>query len=167
VSNKKLTYILLVLAATIWGIIIYRIVSGINGENGEKNIKITEKEFYEFAIDSSQNERYALKPLKRDPFLSAKTHKPTGSNKKKNNQQKKKQTVSAPPKPIVFPEICFMGIIKNRQKQIRNAMIKINGKDFIAEKNEIYAEIMIDDIYTDSITVKYRHTKKTIHKGCH
>lgn len=117
-KNKGVTYLLIAAVCMIWGIVIYRIFSGMSDD--DTNYSQTQVSKY-IDIDSV-SETYSLIASYRDPFLGKSfVSKPIYSNSLSIKQTKKIVT-SAPksvevPKAIVYIDWSFIqynGLISNK-----------------------------------------------------
>lgn len=161
--KSKATRIFLAVAALlVWGLIIYRMIVGINENNTETP---------EFAILTDTTvkanipDTFSLLLNYSDPFLSGKIEskqeiicpKPT-----------KATMVSAPVKSqaisIPFPSIKYCGLITNKQTNKLVAIINISGSQYLAKQGDRIENIVVERMYNDSILINNGQTKKWIRK---
>jgi type II secretory pathway component PulC len=157
-KNRKLMYVLVPLVVAIWGTIVFRIFSGMKGENrdipaagppvllpGEK-----EKEDYQLIADYP------------DPFLNS--HVMPGET---DVVQSPPRPLPEPPPvkpPLTWPSLKYGGIIKNIKVNKEFALIQMSGKEYLARQGEMIGELQLLRIYKDSVLVSFQNEKRTIKK---
>lgn len=156
-KNKKLTYILVPLVILIWGLIVYKVISGIK-EDGP-----LDKVYQTLALDNRKEtiDTFVLKTNYEDPFLKEKNHYRghTAINQPKNKQQ---SVPNASVIPINY-EVQYFGIISNLKNKNKLGLIKIQGKDFLIKEGDLSLNnLKIYKIYKDSVIVISKNFKHTI-----
>src|SRR5687767_1788266 len=155
-KNKKVVILLLVLAAGIWGTVIYRIFKTVYKED-----KVQIKPAENNSNFSSLPDTFSIVADYRDPFLG-----------KRLVQQAPKKITSAATKPkpapvvtiIKWPTIGYSGIIRNQNTPKELALVKIDQKDFIMKTGDVMMGVEVTKIFKDSIIVLYQKEKKVITK---
>ena len=160
-KKKKTTYILLVIVALIWGVIIYRLIGGGASPEISINSPMPEIEKKERCMEKPDSVKLSLNYT--DPFL-------------KRNLAYKKPSVSlttAPPPPkvtvnkevvanIIWPQIDFDGIIESKDELL--VMLQINKSSHIIEKGKVEQGISVIAVSQDSILLSYKHEEKYFYK---
>jgi hypothetical protein len=167
--QKNLKYILLAVVAGVWGIIIYRILSGIN-TNGSESVlpvrlilKMKDTGFYE---------PYNLVANYEDPFGveedSLNLEKYTDSLIKSTNKFLQNSSMSDGLNKLdTNPDISFIkykGLIINPMSHKKAAIISINGKEiFVSPKSKI-DNVEIRSIQKNKIQIVYLSKKYWINR---
>ena len=148
--------LLLILAAGIWGTVIYRIFKTVRKEDTVQ-IKPVESKPGFFSLPDT----FSIVADYRDPFLG----------KRVLPQSPKKVTtpvVKPKPEPMVsmvkWPAVSYSGIIKNKSTDKELALVKIDQKEFIMRTGEVMQGVQLSKIFKDSIVVLYQKEKKVIAK---
>lgn len=163
-KNKKLTYILLPLAALLWGIIIYKIVSYKTDEpeiyySGDTKEKQTEK--------TNEPDTFSLYANYKDPFLyKIPSYKPYKHKKTNNKNIRKNRQIkrNIEKKVIKWPKIVYGGMIKNQPSDRIIVIVKVNNSEKLMREGEIVDSVQLLKVYRDSIRVKLNNEIKTIVK---
>lgn len=170
-KNKKATYTLIVLVVIIWGLIGFRIYNHIHDKDGE------ETELY-IPIDTTaiKLDMDAITELKlnyRDPFLK---YNPSvirrseatkqGSNRRSDIRRRIGVLNNNGPaeKKVTWPDIIFSGLILNDKTNEELGLIEVDKESFLIRKGDIKKDIIINEIYADSILVTYQDKQRTIKK---
>ena len=148
-KNIKSIYILIPAVLLVWGIIGYRIFSGIvpSQKKSEEIAMLTpfrpkktmKKEVFELILDY------------RDPFLGA-----LSIREKKIIKPKPRVKDS-----IVFPDIHYKGIFSSSNKSNTIFLIAIEGKQEMFKKHETHQQVKLLKGDKKKITIKYKTEKKT------
>jgi hypothetical protein len=155
-QQKNLKYLLLLGVAAIWGIILYRVLNGMN-DNANNSPASIQKPFFS-AKDTSTYEPYELLVDYNDPFdaeesdISLETS--TDSLIKATNRFLQNT--------ITKPDLSFIqykGIIENSTTHKKAAIISINGKDEFVKVNSKLNAIKINVIQKNKIQVTYEGEK--------
>lgn len=155
-KNKKLLYVLIPAVIFIWGAIIYKVVIGLSGSDGNsfQEIKMTEIKSNEVS-----NDTFSINPTYRDPFSGkrVKNSNPiSGSFTNQLNANTSPQTK--------WPEIIYGGIVKNQKSNKQLVLVQINGQSNIMKAEETFNNIEVTKVFKDSIEVKFGKEKKFIKK---
>jgi len=155
-KNKKVVILLLILAAGIWGTVIYRIFKTVHKEDTVQRKPAESKPDF-----SSLPDTFSIVADYRDPFLG----------KRVVPQSLKKVTtpvVKPKPEPVAstikWPALSYSGIIKNKNDAKELALVKIDQKEFIMRTGEVMQGVQLSKIFKDSIVVLYQKEKKVIMK---
>jgi hypothetical protein len=159
-KNKKLTYFLLPLVILIWGIIIYKIIINLKGNNDD------------FIVNpvKTQNSPSFLPPDTfnlisnyRDPFLGNMADNFSDGNDismSDNNDY----IIIDPSEGIPWPKFVYCGIIKNNEVNKEVIIVRINGKEYLMTVNDIIENVKLVKVFKDSIKVTFNKESKYIRK---
>jgi hypothetical protein len=164
-KNKKSLYILLPSVLIIWGLIIYRIFSGV-GNDPDRSIIPVKQTTVEDLI--SIKDTFSISADYRDPFLG-KVFNQTVMNVPDNHSGSthKEPIVTKPDIPVNYrelPHFIYKGTVINKTDNSPVAIIQFNGKKLLIKKNERFNDIRIDQIYFDSVKVEFDKRMYTIYK---
>lgn len=168
-KNSKATYFLLVVVAIIWGLIGYRIWSHFHDSD------IDNSEMYIFTdttiVKPDMNEITELKLNYGDPFLKSsfayvrrsETTKRSSSNQNHNIRRRIGTLNNTKPmeKKIIWPDIIYSGLILNDKSNEELGLIEVNKESFLVRKGEIRNDVLIKEIYADSIIVTFQNEQRT------
>ena len=154
-KNKRIIILLLVLAAGVWGTVIYRIFKTVQRQDYvQAQIPETKSD-----VLSSLSDTFSIVADYRDPFLG----------KRIINQIEKGTTNSVvKPKSVPvatvtkWPAISYSGIIRNKTNPKELALVRIDQKDFLMKAGDVMQGIELSKIFRDSIVVLYQKEKKVI-----
>ena len=148
-KNKKITYLLIVLAALIWGLIFYKIYSKIGGE------KRTEKNFLPSVVSVEMGQRDSVFTLSldyADPFL------------KGAGQSNDTPVMNANiPRIVSWPLVEFRGLLTNSSKSESTGLLKIQNTNLLAKLGKVYSAIRVRTITRDSIFLEYQNENRWFH----
>ncbi len=157
-KNKKLVKILLPLVFIIWGLIIYRVISYVTGNNTVDIVNV--KSAYHIK-NKTQTDTFTIVANYRDPFdtetIKKKVAKKNPSKKTNNKQAKKTE-----PK-IIWPHITYKGRVQNNSSSKKLSILKINNKNYMMFENEEKENVLLKKIYKDSAIVEYSNQQKIIY----
>jgi hypothetical protein len=157
-KQKNVKYFLLLGVAGIWGLILYKILSGVN-DNVNDPVSFRQKPLPAFK-DSANYEHYTLLLNYDDPFgaeenetLSSKTDSLLHATE--NFLARSSSNSSAPD--ISF--IKYKGIIENSTTHKKAAIVSINGKDEFVRLNTKLPTLQVNAIQKNKILVTYEDQK--------
>jgi len=168
-KNKGVTYLLLAVVCAIWGIIIFRIIKGLSGDEEVNNVNNTQT----FTSNDKNEETYTIIASYRDPFLGGVrqanvNREPTSRS---TSLVKPKVKVSNPVIPIPVPVvpvviidwsfIQYKGQISNKGGKAVG-IVTIRGNEHLITANSKVADVKIMTVSKDSILVEYNGMKKGI-----
>ena len=145
-KNKKITYLLIVLAVLIWGLIFYKIYSKFGGE------KLTEKNFLPSVVSVESGQRDSIFTLSldyADPFLKGAGQSTDTPVKNVSN-----------PRIVSWPLVEFRGLLSSGSKNERTGLIKIQNSNLLAKLGKVYSEIKVRTITRDSIFLEYQNENR-------
>lgn len=176
-KKKSLTYFLLPVAFAVWGIIGYKIW---------KSISKDEEIVLELAapIRPLSQENYFLDqtPVLKldypDPFLNqlvpitpsvvnsdGYSNLPLiNSNHRVRSIAVLPATTSSSAQLIVWPMVDYRGIIENRQRGTRIAILAINGTSYLFKERQNQQNITLIHIYSDSVSLSFKNQQKTVQR---
>lgn len=151
-KNKKNIYILAPAVLLIWGLLIYKIVSGLNPsipkiQNNEQIGQFTPKQL-------EQAETFSINTEYRDPFLGT-------FEKKKVKTVKRKKTPVVEKPTIPFPSIVYKGIVSPKGKNEKVFLVKINGNQHLFKRNTIFNEVKLLKGNAQEITLQFQKQVQT------
>lgn len=166
-KNKKLIWVLAPAVLFIWGLIIYRVVKTVNGNDELIVSALGQPEAIQTAeMDTST---YVLRLDYEDPFLkkqkSVPPSSPASSGAVKKTQVRKpvvKKTVKK--LPLKWPAITYLGIINGQQKDL--CLLELDGASLFMVKGEVQSDLKLLEVYPDSVRLEFKkREKKTIYKN--
>lgn len=161
-TDKKTLYILLPVAAVIWGVILYQIISGLSPDVPRKRHTLKATDGDVIKMDSVDKE---LLLNYRDPFYSVneEIYKPrlteTGIVKKQSTQDKKQPSAK-----LDQYQIRYFGVMQNPKTQKKMALVILNGAYHYVEKGTEIDFFKIIQITPDSIGISVENRISYIHK---
>ena len=151
-KNKKNLYILLPAVIVVWGLLIYKIIGGLNPS--EKQAKATESIGQFKPKRPEQTTSFSINADYRDPFLG------TFENKKRIVMKSKNapivQKVSVP-----FPSIVYKGIVSPIGKKEKVFLITVNGQQQMFKRSTVFNEVKLLNGNAREITVLFQKQKQT------
>lgn len=142
-KNKKITYLLIVLVALIWGLIFFKIYANFGGK------KLAEKNLPQSVARAENGQRDSIFTLScnyPDPFLK-------GSG----------QSIAAPikntgnPKNVTWPLIEYRGLMTGNNKNESTGLLKVQTSNLLVKQGKVYSEIKIRTITRDSIFLEFQN----------
>lgn len=160
VKNKKVTYLLIVLVITVWGLIIYRVILAWSGDDEGKAV-IPETGKREVFNDYAEPKDTAhLMQNYRDPF---------GLVRPKDTLVRSQRaavggTVTVKQAPLVmnWDFIRYVGYIRNPGSKALIAMIHVNGQELMLGEGESAGQLRLLKNLRDSIKINYNGKIKFI-----
>lgn len=154
-KNKKAVYLLVVLIAGIWGVIIYRFF---NFASSSENSTAFQSSFVPPVLSSGTADTFSIAANYRDPFLG----------RVEVRSEVKKPAVNPLPKkavePLKWPTITYGGVIKSRKSNSQLCMVIINGQSNFMKEGDAIADVKLKKVYKDSIEVTFQKEKRMIKK---
>jgi hypothetical protein len=158
-KNKKLTYVLGLAVAIVWGLIIYRIIASVNNGNDAMNntpVAITKEPFNDYTVPKDTTH---LLLNYRDPFGMVK-FKDTVKTVSKHGKDYVK---ALPVKPVInWGFIKYSGYIRNPNSKKLIAIISIHGKSVELTEGETAENVKLIKNMRDSIKVFFDGKTKFI-----
>jgi len=139
-KNKKLTYLLIVVVAAVWGIIVWRVI-GYNAS--ETSPGVTQSTALPEQVDRI---RYELSLDYRDPFLESTTPRIRRARSEAGTG------ISPESEPIIPPNACFKGVI--RQHNRLYAIFESDGRSEILQQGEAVDEYRLTSVTPDSVLLE-------------
>lgn len=162
-KNKKVTYLLIVVALSIWAYIIYSFIEFKNVELKAKNsgfATINNNETNKNKLDS-----FVLLLNYDNPFLTENYTQVKKENiviSKSQSMNKSKINTSLSPANSLWPQVVFNGTISSNKENKLLCLINIQGTDYIVPVGGKAGEIDIINLKKDLITVSFNGEEKTI-----
>jgi hypothetical protein len=161
-KNKTTTYILLAGVALIWGIVFYKIFSGIGADNNP-TLTLPVKPAVVASDNTTEDSVLILWANYRDPFLGT-------TVQSVSNFQAAPQKATAPKTaikkeattPIDWGFINYIGIVMNKETNKKVGIIKISGKEYMVNDKDVIDGVTILKKERDSIKVEYKGNKAWI-----
>lgn len=158
-KKKTKTYILLLVVALIWGVIIYKLLAGFSGNNVTEQIQLPV-----ITVDTTQREVFDTIPLSlnyRDPFLK---NRYTVRKAKVTSQTRvvKKRVEKKIVKRVYWPQVQFDGLIVSKESKL--AMLRINKKSYIVAQGALEQNVTVVKAFQDSILLSYKYEEKYFYK---
>ena len=144
-KNKKLTYILLPLVITVWGLVVYRIF--FDGKTKPENISTIAKPLIK-ELSKEEKSTYKLIANYRDPFLNklAQSNVESKENKEKEennnratNLRRRRTNVSR----NRWPEVSYGGFIQGDKNREITILLKVKNRDYLAQEGDTIQQIFI------------------------
>ncbi len=155
-KSKRTTYLLICCVAGVWGIIFYRVFSGLNTEdNLPLNLRTTKEPYFnmvdhtkdQVVLEMNYADPFALTNPEPEPVVKPSTQIITSS--------------PAPFKPQVnWSGIIYSGQIYNRAEKRHVAIISVNGQEVMLSEGERANGLKFIKRIGDSIKVEYQNATK-------
>lgn len=163
--DKKIrNRILYVSVAGLWVIAIYRTWSNYQAEE----VIAQESQFDPMTISPIQfrKDTFELNLPDYDPFLQkrwtpAMTNQPNPTPPPTTNSTIKKPD---PPPVTPWPTIQYFGFVKNRNQNSTLCLLSIDGKMMQLSKGQKYQDLLVENVFKDSIKLRYMNEIKTVRK---
>jgi hypothetical protein len=155
-KNKKLTYFLVIVTLSIWGIVFYRIISSVGGNDVVTNYNLKQERSAEL-IDST--ETFLLIADYRDPFLGSKIRKPALT------RIKKAAVVVVEKEKMDGSLVSYLGLISNSNNKKTVGVIRFKGKEYLVSDGDAVEDLVVVKNYKDSVKVKFKGSISYIKRG--
>lgn len=155
-KNKKHIYFLIPAVALVWGLIIYKVISGVS--SGDPSNQQINKVVASDVIEVKPNEPYTLALNYDDPF--GKISKTTV----KKTTRTKVSTAKKPAKKVEKPEIDlskykYQGMIQNAGSKQKIALVSVNNEIKMVKEGDLIDEYKVVEIKKDAIQMKLNKGK--------
>ena len=149
-KNKKITYLLIILVALIWGLIFYKIYSNFGGK------KQVEKSFSHSTARVENRKRdsvFTLLLYYPDPFLKG--------TDQSTDELLSTVTINTVTSRIVnWPLIEYRGLLNSSNSNECLAFLMVQSSDFLVKQGKVYGSVKIRTILRDSIFVEYQNESR-------
>lgn len=155
-KSKKSLYVLIPLTLVIWGIVAYNIYTGLNPEFPPVE-PVDRSRFRESEINEKQLETF-LEP-EYNPF-SGKTYvskKELVRSSKNENKQRRIQ-------PIKWPQVTYLGFIKDKASRKKVAAFKVNGNIRTFKNRETIDSLALVSANGEKAVMRYKSQRKEFKK---
>ena len=156
-KNKKVTYLLGLVVAIVWGIIIYRIFDAAAGNDDALHtaLQVKKEAYNDYAI--AKDTTHLLLNY-RDPFGLTK-QKDTVAPVKRTNYK----TAIIAPKPVMnWGFIQYSGYIRNPSNKKLITLVSINGRSEMLVEGQVKDNVKLIKNLRDSIKISYNGKIKFI-----
>ena len=139
----------------VWGWIVFSLI-GSNAEEG-----LSQAEAWEVPIrneDGEDTHSYVPRYDYDDPFLG--TLKQTRAAKAGRKVATAKTSSVRPPARVLWPEVAYFGVVKNKDKGNSLALLSLNGKSHLVYDNQVLQDITVKAYNSDSIVLSMAGTTK-------
>lgn len=150
-KNKKNIYFLLPAVLIIWGILIYKVIVGLNPSTHQNQTTEVVGQFIPKTL--KQSETFTLKADYRDPFL--------GTIERKRTVPSIKKRVETEKITIPFPTITFKGIVSPKGKNEEVFLILVNGQQHLFKKNSVINNVKLLSGNSQEIKLQFQDQKQT------
>lgn len=163
--NPKISKYILVAGVTlVWGLIIFRVVSGFNNDAPAIPIQSTPGSFEQFIKKDS----FTLIADYADPFLGDAEDSlqviPRDALPVISQEQQPPPPVTAQPQPEDISFIQYKGMIVNSETKAKAAIVGIHDAEYVLKENEQSGDITLKKIEPFKITIIYKRKKYRIPK---
>jgi len=148
-KSKKWFYLLIPMTLLIWSVIGYQIYTGLNPELPP----IEEGVYTRFRESEKEIDLIELNLPDYDPFLDKNHVKriPKSSNKKRTSSTKKK---------ILWPQVNFKGIVKDKSSSRTVVALELNGTAKLMSPGQVIDSVLLVKATSEYITLKYKNESK-------
>ncbi len=145
-KSKKSLYALLAAVIIIWGVIIYRILANVSFST---DVQQSANTVIETVNEQVQLDSFSILANYRDPFLDKYVKKETKTIK--TTVSKVKKVIVPKVEKTIQPKynIRYKGIIANKKSAL--AVLMIDGKELLMQKNDKYKDLTVLKIAKDSV----------------
>lgn len=149
-KNKKITYLLIVLVALIWGLIFYKIYSKFAGK------KQVERILSHSVVRVENGEHDSVFTLSLDypdPFLK-------GVVQSSDATLMRTAINTSNIKVVNWPIIEYRGLLTNSNRNESTGLLRVQSIDHLVKQGKVYAAIKIRTITKDSIFLEYQNESR-------
>lgn len=168
-KNKNVTYLLIAGVVVVWGLIFYRVFSGL--DSGEDTVIAMPKRKVIKQTQEKEEEVLVLFANYRDPFLGGTSRaisvtrtdaygSNTSSIPRKPAVKKEKQEEV----PIDWTFLDYVGIVQNKETKKKVGLLTISGKEYMVNEKDQINGVTILRKERDSIQVNYSGKDKWIRR---
>lgn len=163
-KNKKMTWLLLLSVAAVWGIIFYRIFTAVDSQETLIPKTSFSKSSYESLDDYKMKDSFRLSLHYRDPFLGGEVKPEKALDITSAAQPGNDFRINSPaPAPEVnWLVVRYTGYIVNREMKRIVAIMNINSKEYMLSEGQKAQGVVIIRNYKDSVKVSYQGKTKFI-----
>lgn len=166
-KSKKALYVLLPLTLVIWGLIAYKIYTGLKGDDEEiaENNVVVPAVLLNKGIDT-----FSLFNNYRDPFLSdikrTVIHVNSGNNSKPVNPVKNTNTAKSGNLAVTndWPAVQYAGILKNQSNSTALILLSVNGKTYTLKQGDVAEGMKVLSFSNSEVTLQRGKEKKVFSK---
>ena len=151
-KNKKNIYFLLPAVIIVWGLLVYKIIGGLNSSVQQTQSIESVRHFTPASLE--QAETFTIKADYRDPFLGTFEKKKRKVTKHKNTPIEKKPNVP-------FPAIAYKGIVSPKGKNEKVFLIIVNGQQHLFKRSTVFNEVKLLSGNAHEITLRFQKQKQT------
>jgi len=157
-KKKQLnTTILLIAVIAIWGVLIYKVVSGLSSDDDISSIENTTPRFNKDK-PIEKREEFELFIPERDPFLGIVINPPKRNVVKNTNPTKARNT--GVDVELIWNGISYKGMLSNKSKNIDLFLFTYKGNEIILKLNQIHKEYKLIKADADKATLQYKSYRK-------
>lgn len=153
-KDKKMTYLLICCVAVVWGVIFYRVFSGIASEAPELPVAKSAKGAYFNLVDHA-GDTVRLDLSYSDPFSENYTEAPAEALPERNTSISQAPVVSLKPK-TDWSGIVYSGQLYNSAQRRHVAIINVKGREVMLSEGERGEGLKFVKRIGDSIKVEYQ-----------
>ncbi|QDW25189.1 hypothetical protein FFJ24_010350 [Pedobacter sp. KBS0701] len=153
-KDKKMTYLLICCVAVVWGVIFYRVFSGLASETPELPVAKTLKGAY-FKLVDHAGDTVQLDLSYSDPFSEAYTETLTEMLPERSALISRPHVVPLKPK-TDWSGIVYSGQLYNSAQRRHVAIINVNGREVMLGEGERGEGLKFIKRIGDSIKVEYQ-----------
>ena len=159
-KNKKAIYFLLPLVLIIWGLIIYRIVSGSASDNYVQSAAVN----IPLKLNQEKVDTFSIYADYSDPFLDYIWEFDDSGSDEEAVVEEIVPVIEKPPIIINWPKISFGGIVKNQKSNKQVIIINIGEVGHLMKAGDVVSGVTLKKVFNDSIQVSFEKENKTIVK---
>jgi hypothetical protein len=161
-KNKATTYVLLLAAFVVWGLLIYRVVQAYAGDETASALyqpPLKKEAYNDYAIKADTSR---LKLNYRDPFGLAKT---PDTSRKKTGPVVAIAALKRTEPAVDFGFIRYLGFIANPGSKKVISILQLNGASQMLADGESAGEVKLLKNLQDSVKISYHNHTKYIKKS--
>lgn len=153
---------MLLVVAGIWGAIGYQVYSRYFSKEETVVQQFVPMADYELAV--AQSDSLSLDLDYRDPFNSKRIRVPVQQSQSTTTvrKQPKPKETPKPPRAIRWPEVSYLGVMRNDNSDRELALLSIAGKSHMGGRNEVFQGVRVVQVYADSVRVAFSGEEKTV-----
>ena len=149
-KNKHKTYVLIAAVLVIWGVIAYKISSGLH--QNESPLIDTVKNQPFVPRSPIEMDTFSIQNIDRDPFLGTFSKPP----------KKTKKPVFVPPQPKSLKQIRYSGIVQKTHGKTPVFVVTINNRQYVLKKGQTVDSVTLVSGNANKIVVRYNRQLRTI-----
>jgi hypothetical protein len=170
-KNKKLLYVLLPVAALVWGLVIYQVVQSLEAPAGG-SLALPPGPTARAEGVRAEPDTFRLLLNYRDPFLA---NRPVIRqeqdldlflNRPAASVAMPRPVASQPePAPIAWPQVEYVGLIENGAKKTKVALVRVGEAEHLLREGQAVDGVKLAKVLPDSVLVEFKKERRFVRRN--